>query len=120
MSENIQDPKTEEEEIEDNRTFEEKFKDFVQKVKPYKERFRAVRKKFLIVNFVVLILALAYLLFLTKPYFESTVTILPEYGSTVERNLESLADADLSMTETYIVTVQLPIESGQTVTEKKS
>ena len=81
MSENIQDPKTEEEEKEDNRTFEEKFKDFVEKIKPYKDRLWAVRKKFLIVNFVVLILALAYLLFLAKPYFESTVTILPEYGS---------------------------------------
>ena len=39
MSENIQDPKTEEEEPEDTRTFEEKFKDFVAKVKPYKDRF---------------------------------------------------------------------------------
>ena len=41
----------------------------------------AVRKKILIINTVVLILTLAYLLFLSKPYFESTVTILPEYGS---------------------------------------
>ena len=81
MSENIQDSKTEEEEKEDTRTFEEKFKDFVEKIKPYKERIWAVRKKFLIVNSIVLIITLAYLLFLTKPYFESTVTILPEYGS---------------------------------------
>ncbi len=80
MSENIKDHKTEEE-IEDTRTFEEKFKDFVEKIKPYKERFRAIRKKFLIVNLVVLLLALAYLLFFAKPYFESTVTVLPEYGS---------------------------------------
>ena len=68
-------------EIEDNRSFEEKFKDFVEKIKPYKEKLWAVRKKFLLVNFIVLILALAYLLFLAKPYYESTVTILPEYGS---------------------------------------
>ncbi|HRQ54284.1 MAG TPA: Wzz/FepE/Etk N-terminal domain-containing protein [Ignavibacteriaceae bacterium] len=80
MSENIKDHKIEEE-IEDTRTFEEKFKDFVEKIKPYKERFRAIRKKFLIVNLVVLLLALAYLLFFAKPYFESTVTVLPEYGS---------------------------------------
>ena len=91
MSENIQDPKTEEEEIEDTRTFEEKFKDFVAKIKPYKDRLWAVRKKFLIVNLVVLILALAYLLFLAKPYYESTVTILPEYGSKSSRCLASLA-----------------------------
>ena len=90
MSENIQDPKTEEEQ-EDNRTFEEKFKDFVEKVKPYKERLWSVRKKFLIVNFVVLILALAYLLFLAKPYFESTVTILPEYGSKSSSMLSQLS-----------------------------
>ena len=68
-------------EPEDNRSFEEKFKDFAGKIKPYKERLRAVRKKFLIVNLIVLILAVAYLLFISKPYFESTITILPEYGS---------------------------------------
>ena len=68
-------------EPEDNRSFEEKFKDFVEKIKPYKERLWAVRKKFLIVNLIVLILAVAYLFFLAKPYFESTVTILPEYGN---------------------------------------
>jgi uncharacterized protein involved in exopolysaccharide biosynthesis len=67
--------------IEDNRTFEEKFKDFVKKIKPYKYRLWAVRKKFLLFNFIVLILALVYLLFIAKPYFESTITILPEYGS---------------------------------------
>ena len=90
MSENIQDPKTEEEK-EDTRTFEEKFKDFVEKVKPYKERLWSVRKRFLIVNFVVLILTLAYLLFLAKPYFESTVTILPEYGSKSSSMLSQLS-----------------------------
>ena len=68
-------------EPEDNRSFEEKFKDFAGKIKPYKERLWAVRKKFLIVNLIVLILAVAYLLFLSKPYYESTITILPEYGS---------------------------------------
>ena len=68
-------------EQEDNRSFEEKFKDFVGKIKPYKERLWAVRKKFIIVNLIILILAVAYLLFLAKPYYESTVTILPEYGS---------------------------------------
>ena len=68
-------------EPEDTRSFEEKFKDFAGKIKPYKERLWAVRKKFLIVNLIILILAVAYLLFLAKPYYESTVTILPEYGS---------------------------------------
>ena len=67
--------------IEDHKSLEEKSKDFVVKIKPYKEKLWAARKKFLIVNFIVLILAVVYLLFLTKPYFKSTVTILPEYGS---------------------------------------
>lgn len=81
MSENIKDPKTEEEEIEDNRTFEEKFKSFIAIIKPYILRLWSNRKMFALFNLAVLILTLAYLLFLSKPYFESTVTILPEYGS---------------------------------------
>jgi uncharacterized protein involved in exopolysaccharide biosynthesis len=66
---------------EDNRTFEEKFKSFIEKVKPYFSKLWSDRKKITIINTAVLILTLAYLLFLTKPYFQSTVTILPEYGS---------------------------------------
>lgn len=81
MSENIQDPKTEEEEIEDNRTFEEKFKSFIGKVKPYFNKLWFNRKKLLIVNTLVIIITLAYLIFLTKPFYISSVTILPEYGS---------------------------------------
>lgn len=80
MSEKIQDPNLDEE-PEDNRTFEEKFKDFVEKIRPYFLKLWTVRRKLLIFNFIVLVLALVYLLFLTKPYYESTVTILPEYGS---------------------------------------
>ena len=91
MSENIQDPKTEEEEIEDNRTFEEKFTSFIQKVRPYFIKLWNNRKYFIIVNFAVLILTLAYLLFLTKPFFESTVTILPEYGSKSSSMLSQLS-----------------------------
>lgn len=80
MSEKIQDQETDSE-PEDNRSFEEKFKSFVEKVKPYFNKLWINRKKFIIINTVVLVLTLAYLLFLTKPYFQSNVTILPEYGS---------------------------------------
>jgi uncharacterized protein involved in exopolysaccharide biosynthesis len=90
MSENIQDPKTEEE-IEDTRTFEEKFTTFVQKVRPYFTKLWANRKYFAIVNFAVLILTLAYLIFLTKPFFQSTITILPEYGSKSSTMLNQLS-----------------------------
>lgn len=68
-------------EPEDNRTFEEKFKSFIEKAKPFLKRLSGNRKNLIIVNTVVLIISLAYLLFLTKPYYQSTVTILPEYGS---------------------------------------
>lgn len=80
MSENNQDHKTEEE-IEDTRTFEEKFKSIIEKVNPYFKKIWANRKKILIINTIVLVLTIAYMLLLTKPYFQSTVTILPEYGS---------------------------------------
>ncbi len=80
MSEKIQDQETDLE-PEDNRSFEEKFKSFVEKVKPYFNKLWINRKKIIIINTAVLVLTLAYLLFLTKPYFQSNVTILPEYGS---------------------------------------
>jgi uncharacterized protein involved in exopolysaccharide biosynthesis len=68
-------------EPEENRTSEEKFKIFVDKVRPYTKRLWTNRKNFVFFNLVVLILALAYLLFLTKPFYVSTITILPEYGN---------------------------------------
>ncbi len=60
---------------------EESFKETVEKLRPYVLTLWAARKKFLIFNGVVLVLTLAYLLFLAKPYYTSTVTILPDYGS---------------------------------------
>lgn len=68
-------------EAQDNRTFEEKFRSIIEKVKPFLKRLWANRKKILFINTAVLVLTIIYLLFLTKPYFQSTVTILPEYGS---------------------------------------
>ena len=68
-------------EPEDNRTFEEKFKSFVEKVKPFLHKLFSNRKKLIIFNTIVLVIVLAYLIILSKPYYESTVTILPEYGS---------------------------------------
>lgn len=59
---------------------EERFKQTIDKLRPYILNLRAARWKLLTVNGIVLILTLAYLLFLTKPYYTSTVTILPDYG----------------------------------------
>jgi uncharacterized protein involved in exopolysaccharide biosynthesis len=60
---------------------EESFRRTVEKLRPYLTKLWGVRKKFLYVNGVVAIVAVLYLLFLTKPYYDSTVTILPNYGT---------------------------------------
>ncbi len=61
--------------------FEERFKQTVEKLRPYVIKLWESRKKLIIFNATVLALTLAYLIFLTKPYYTSTVTILPDYGS---------------------------------------
>ncbi len=78
---------------EEELSFEERFKQTAARVRPYVINLWQVKKKFIIFNAVVLVLALAYLLFLTKPYFTSTITILPDYGSkeTTFSQLSSLA-----------------------------
>lgn len=68
-------------EAEDTRTFDEKFRDMVEKIRPYLQRLWSNRKKFFLFNLVILIITILYLLFLTKPYFKSSIEILPEYGS---------------------------------------
>jgi uncharacterized protein involved in exopolysaccharide biosynthesis len=65
----------------EKKTAEEKIQDFVEKFRPYFLKLWNKRKKFLIINGSVLIITLLYLLFIVKPYYESTVVILPEYGS---------------------------------------
>jgi len=65
----------------DARTAEEKFIDTVERFRPYLLRLWQARWKLVIFNSAILLLTILYLLFLTKPYYESTVTILPEYGS---------------------------------------
>lgn len=80
-------------EITDNRTTEEKLTDTVNKIRPYITRLKEARKKIIMINAGVLILTLVYLLFISKPYYSSSVTILPEYGnkSTTLSRLSSLA-----------------------------
>ncbi|QQS35721.1 MAG: hypothetical protein IPM56_15990 [Ignavibacteriales bacterium] len=80
-------------EQQDNRTTEEKISDSVKKIRPYLTRLKESRKKLVVFNSIVFVLMLGYLLFLTKPYYSSSVTILPEYGnkSTTLSRLSSLA-----------------------------
>ena len=60
---------------------EDWFKNLIEKIRPYATRLWEIRKKLFIINGVVAVILLAYLYLIAKPYFESTVTILPEYGS---------------------------------------
>ena len=65
----------------EKKTTEEKIQDFIEKLRPYILKLWCKRKILLIINMVVLIITLLYILFRVKLYYESTVTILPEYGS---------------------------------------
>ncbi len=71
----------------------DKIKELIDKVRPYATRLRELRKKLFIFNSIIGILVLVYLYLIAKPYFESSVTILPEYGSksTTLSNLTQLA-----------------------------
>ena len=70
---------------------EESFKQTVEKLRPYLLNLWAARKKFLLFNGIVLVLTLAYLLFLAKPYYDTTVTILPDYGANASSMLGQLS-----------------------------
>ncbi|MGO9481893.1 MAG: Wzz/FepE/Etk N-terminal domain-containing protein [Candidatus Kryptoniota bacterium] len=74
-------------------SFEEGFKRTVEKLRPHIAELWLHRKKFVYFNVAVLLIALVVLLFLVKPYYVSTVTILPDYGSkeTSLSQLSSLA-----------------------------
>jgi uncharacterized protein involved in exopolysaccharide biosynthesis len=69
---------------------EEHFKQTVDKARPYIINLWAFRKKFIIFNTIILILTLAYLLILAKPYYDSSVTILPDYGGKEAGSTSSL------------------------------
>lgn len=66
---------------EDNRSFEEKVRDNYLKLKPYIEILSKNKKKILSFNLTVLIISIFYLFVFLKPYYTSSVSILPEYGS---------------------------------------
>lgn len=68
-------------EPEDNRTFEEKVRDGYLKLKPYFEIITKHKQSIIYFNTIILILAIIFLFFIKKPYYISSVSILPEYGS---------------------------------------
>jgi uncharacterized protein involved in exopolysaccharide biosynthesis len=71
----------------------ESLEDNIRKIKPYINKLWAKKKQFLIFNGVVLILLVLTLLFILKPYYNSTIVILPDFGnqSSMSGGLSNLA-----------------------------
>jgi uncharacterized protein involved in exopolysaccharide biosynthesis len=65
----------------EKKTTEEKIQNSIDKFRPYFLKLWNKRKKLLIINGTVLIITLLYLLLFVEPFYESSVVILPEYGS---------------------------------------
>ncbi|MBL1214491.1 MAG: hypothetical protein HND52_14130 [Ignavibacteriae bacterium] len=105
--------------------------DTIRKIKPYIDKLWAKRKQFLIFNGVVAVLAVIGLLLFAKPYYTSTVSILPDYGnqSSVMSSLSGLASmaginiGEIAPTEIYAhllksEKVMRPIITKKYMTEK--
>jgi len=75
------DQETKNEETVQPQKLEDWFKNLIEKLRPHILQLWEVRKKLMIFNGAVAVLVLVYLYLIAKPYFESTVTILPEFGS---------------------------------------
>lgn len=75
------DQETKKEETIQPQKLEDWFKNLIDKLRPYIVQLLEVRKKLMIFNGAVAVLVLLYLYLVAKPYFESTVIILPEFGS---------------------------------------
>jgi len=59
----------------------ESFKLFLEKLSPYLQKVWGAKKNLLIVNGTIIAITVAVLLLFVKPYFDTTVTILPDYGT---------------------------------------
>lgn len=68
-------------EPEEEISFEERFKQTVEVVRPYFTRLWAAKKKFVFINFIVAVVFALILVFLKHNYYRSTITILPDYGN---------------------------------------
>ena len=70
---------------------EERFKQTVEKLRPYIHKLWNERRKLLWINFSVAVVTILILLFLVKPYYDSQVTILPDYGANASSMLGQLS-----------------------------
>jgi capsule polysaccharide export protein KpsE/RkpR len=63
------------------KTFFESLVLFFIALKPHAKRVRAFRKQLLLFNGTILVLSIVILFFLIKPYFQSTIFVLPDFGN---------------------------------------
>ena len=66
---------------EEHKSFLEKITDFIIKIKPYAVLLWEQRKQIVLFNGGVGVITILILYFLVKPYYQSTVTILPDFGN---------------------------------------
>jgi uncharacterized protein involved in exopolysaccharide biosynthesis len=76
---------------EQEKTTEERFKETVEKLRPYIKNLWQARRKLLWINGGVAAATILILLFLVKPYYDTTVTILPDYGTNVSSLLSQFS-----------------------------
>jgi uncharacterized protein involved in exopolysaccharide biosynthesis len=72
-------------------TAEEEFRKTVTSARLYYNKLKENKKKFLWINISIAVVALILLFFVVQLYYESTVTILPEYGNK-NTNLNQISD----------------------------
>ena len=66
---------------EEEKSFKESIIELIVKIKPRLQLLWKKKWSFITFNGIIGILAVLYLLFLTEPYFKSSVVILPDYGN---------------------------------------
>ena len=72
-------------------TNEERFKQTLERLRPHINNLWLARWKLLWINLGVAAVTVLILLFLVKPYYDTTVTILPDYGTNVSSLLSQFS-----------------------------
>jgi uncharacterized protein involved in exopolysaccharide biosynthesis len=65
----------------DLKTNDEKAKEAIQRITPYIKRLWQHKSKLALINSIIGVITVLFLLFITEPYYESNIVILPEFGS---------------------------------------
>lgn len=102
------------------KSLKESAEDFIIKIKPLITRLWEKKKVFITFNSVILVLTVLYLLFLVQPYYQSSITILPEYGNTSSSmsRLAGLASmAGINVGETSPVQIYEHLSKSESVLE---